>query len=108
MSIHDAASGEQVIAFPELPGRVIAIAVNPDGKKVASIMQFYDAETSRTVRQISIHDAISGNRQLVRDLPGGGSAGHLEFSPNGKLLIAVKGQLREPIDVLDAQTCRPL
>jgi WD40 repeat protein len=81
--IWDAITAKELLRFDE-PDIIMAVALSPDGKTVAST-SFHSTNAKWTVR---LRDAVTGKEQrsFQADMP----VFHLLFSPDGKTLVALE------------------
>jgi WD40 repeat protein len=80
VSLHDAATGREILKLKGHGGSINGMAFSPDGKRLAS---------SSNTDGIRLWDVTTGHEVFIIRQP---NAGRLVFSPDGKHLAAVSGR----------------
>jgi WD40 repeat protein len=82
VKLWDAASGKERAALPGPFGRVLAMALSPDGKTLALL----DSPELQAEADLKLVDAATGRQHVLR-VPAGYSFLSPAFTPEGKLLV---------------------
>jgi WD40 repeat protein/serine/threonine protein kinase len=80
--VWDATTGERLLTLKDRPSQVVDVEFSPDGSRIA---------TSDDAGIVTIWDGDTGERLLLRHAGTGGTLAQVDFSPDGRTLVATDG-----------------